>query len=310
MKYIIPSTPALHLGNKIAKQIKRRGIQDTQIIFPKKNKDGERYFPDDEVYSAIPESEKGIFDGQEVVFLHSGQRKPNTGIVELETNIEIVSEHTIPKKMGVFFAYIPYSKSDKHFRQGEIAKSEKLFNKLRRWYGIQDICIIDAHFAGRDHWDYENRPFTDVKGYEVIMKGIEEKFGKEVLYLGPDIGSRIRAGLEGTDKARKDSYTVNVSAEDELIDLIKRHSHIAAIDDFTETGGTMVEFSNFCREHNPKAVLIAGLTHGVKQGGINRTVRAYDHLYLGNSIQRRKAHPKQWNIDFTELIMKSLGIIE
>jgi len=90
-----------------------------------------------------------------------------------------------------------------------------------------------------------------------------------------------------------------------LEQTVRSASHIAAIDDFTETGGTLVRFHEFCKRLNPEAVMIAGLTHGVKQTGIDRTRTVYDHLYLGNSIDRPEA-----NVNFTRLIMQSLGLMK
>jgi phosphoribosylpyrophosphate synthetase len=305
MKYIIPTSSAEHLGKKIDKQIRQQGIINAQVIFPKRNKDGERYFPDEEVYSSIPEAEEGLFNREHVILLHSGQRKPNAGIREYEYNLEILQEYCSPGKLDLFFAHIPYGRQDKKFLPGEIAKVEKDFDKLKIFYKIEDIYIIDAHFAGRSYWDCEKRPFIDVKGSKVIMEKIKKDFLNEnVLFLGPDIGAQIRAGIDGTEKKREGSYSVEISSEKELVDLIKKHDFISAIDDFSETGGTMVTFREFCKEINPASVLIAGLTHGVKQKGINRTKEQYDHFYLGNTVQRKEA-----NVDFTELIMQSLGII-
>lgn len=305
MKYIIPTSSAKHLGRRIAEEITNKKITNARVIFPEKNKDGERFFPDEEVYSRIPEAEGGLFNKEQVILLHSGQRKPNAGIREYESNIEIIQEYSSPGKLDMFFAYFPYGRQDRKFLPGEIAKAEKDFDKLRNFYKIEDLHIIDAHFAGREHWDCKKRPFVDVKGFEVIMERIKNDFpNEEVLFLGPDVGAQTRAGIKGTEKKREGSYSVELSSKEHLVEIIKQYNFIAAIDDFSETGGTMVEFRNVCKEINPASVLIAGLTHGVKQKGINRTRADYDHLYLGNTVQRKEA-----NVDFTELIMKSLGIL-
>ncbi|GEM_PF-702365 len=305
MKYIIPTKNAEHLGVKIAEEIANLGIIGAEVVFPGKNKDGQRHWPDGEVYVALPEAQEGKFNEQEVFMLHSGQRNPDQGLRELEYNLALLQKYSPTAKMNIFFANLPYAKQDKTFLPGEIAIVEEDFDRWRGWYKVKDIYVIDAHFAGRPHWDYDQRPFVAVNGSEEIMKAVREKFGTEVAFLAPDIGSQVRTGLQGTKKSRTDSFTVEIHSKEELEQTVRSASHIAAIDDFTETGGTLVRFHEFCKRLNPEAVMIAGLTHGVKQTGIDRTRTVYDHLYLGNSIDRPEA-----NVNFTRLIMQSLGLMK
>jgi len=281
---IIPTSGALHLAKKITDK-------SIQILYPVPNKDGTFIFPDGEVYSRLPDIPKAC---KKVVVLHAGMPNPNNGLVEFEIILEALKAKKII--IEVFFTYMPYSMQDKIFHDGEINASESLIKKLLRYYKVKKIYAIDAHFHGRD-W-IKKYSFVNIESQPLIKSAVEKEHGK-ILFVGPDEGSQRRSGVIGLKKKRKNSFEIEHLHDEDFFSTIKGKT-IGVIDDLVETGGTLVRFHDKCMENGAKK-MVALITHGVMESGIEKVKAKYSKLYLTNSIDRKEA-----NVDISPLIIKSL----
>jgi len=279
------TTQAEHIGRRLV------GKPGLRVIFPEKNREGSRYFPDGEVYIRIPEIDK--IEGKNFI-LHAGAPNPNAGIAELELTLETLKGGGL--KPGVFFTYFPYGKQDKAFAEGETNAAESLIRKLTYYYGVDTIYIIDAHFSKRG-W-MAKYPITNISVLPLLIQTAEHDY-PNLLPLAPDIGGQKRTGLDGTEKTRTDSFVVKIRSNEEFKKMVAGNT-VAAIDDLLETGGTLANFHEECIRCGAKDT-VAIITHGVLEMGIKRVQAKYSKLYMTNTINRPDA-----NVDITDVVYNTL----
>lgn len=280
---IIVTLSAEHLAQILSKN------QDVNIHCLGKNKDEKRYFPDGEVYINLPE-----IQGERIVVLHSGAPKPNDGLVELEFTLNLLKERKI--KPELFITYFPYGKQDLVFQDGEINAAQTLVEKWVNFYGVKKIFVIDGHFMGRD-W-VKKYPLENISGVDTLKNAVLSKY-PEIFFIAPDAGSVRRNGLRGFVKKRKNSYETEISCDKDFENDIKGKI-LGVIDDMIETGGTMVSVCKKAKELGASKI-IAIVTHGVLQSGIDKIADSYEELFLSNTINCNGA-----NVDISNLIIKSL----
>ena len=290
----------------LAKRIKRK-LKDFEIIFPDLSRDGKRYFPDGEVYMKILKA--GKLKNERVIVLHSGAPKPNEGLIELEMILQILKDNQI--RPEVFFTYFPYGMQDEIFEKGETNVAENLIKKLINYYKVKKIYIIDAHFGGRK-W-VEKYPIISISAVPILIEKAKEDFGKNILFLSPDIGGQRRTKISGVKKERLNSYRVKMISPK----LNLKGKIIGIIDDIIKTGGTLLKFREIAKKSGAKKV-IALITHGVMPVGISKIKRKYSKLYLTNTIEQRDYNPPTassrsrserapTNIDITNLILNTIS---
>ncbi len=284
---IIPTASAEHIGAKIA------GEGKVQVVFPDKNKDGKRHFPDGEVYTRI--SKINELNGKTVV-LCSGAPDCNSGLAELEMILSILNRSQQIHPLEVFFTYFPYGMQDNIWETGETNAAEDLIKKLVDYYNVDRIYTLDAHFAGKS-W-LEKYPVTNVSVVDSLVRAASNDYPKAV-YLAPDAGSQRRTGLKGTEKERVNSYLTNIQSNEEFKTLVQGQV-VGVVDDLLETGGTLDRFHDECMRCGAKEA-IALITHGVLPAGIERIKSKYAKLYLTNSVCRNEA-----NVDVTGAIVNAV----
>lgn len=282
---IIPTTTTEHLAKKIKEKTK-----NFVIVFPEKNREGKRYFPDGEIYIKIPKI--GALKNKKVVILHSGSSRPNQGLIELELILQILNENKI--KPIIFFTYFPYSRQDKIFEKGETNAAESLIRKLIKYYKVKKIYIIDPHFEGRN-W-VKKYPIVSVSAVPLLMKKSEQDFGKNILFLSPDKGGERRTGITGVRKKRKNSSKIEICSFSKNL----KGKIIGVVDDIIGGGGTLLQLYKIVKKSKPKKI-IALITHGVLKKGVKKIKKKFLKLYLTNAIAQ-----KETNVDISDLIINSL----
>ncbi len=283
--YIIFTSTTEHLLGNLKKKTKN----DLEFILPEKNKEGNRFFPDGEIYMRI----RGVknLKGKRVIVLHSGAPNPNDGLMELKLMLHILKDHGI--KPELFFTYFPYGQQDRAFQCGEGNIAESLIKKFIHYYGVQKIHVIDPHF-GKMPW-VKKYPIFSISAIEHLMKKVKEDFGENLLFLSPDKGGKRRTGISGFKKKRVDSYTVETFSSG--VNL--KGKTVAVIDDLLETGGTLARFHETVIKLGAKDA-VALITHGVLNAGIKRVKDKYSKIYLTNTINK-----KGTNVDITDLIIET-----
>jgi ribose-phosphate pyrophosphokinase len=285
---IIPTIRAEHIAHKM--EFGKRS--NWKVVYPLGNKEGQRFFPGDEVYVRLPE--EVLRSRGRIVILHSGAPDPNGGLAELEMILNVLRRANL--SVEIFFANFPYARQDHAFHLGETNAVKDLLDKLVHHYNVKHIYVLDAHFAGHN-W-VSNYPLTLVSALSLLKKAAEKDF-PGVEYMAPDAGGQRRANLKGTTKERTDSFNTTIHTDQNFAVSVKGKI-VGAVDDLVSTGGTLAGFATACRESGAKGV-IALLTHGVLVEGIKRLISVFSKLYLTNSIARDDA-----NVDVSGLILQTI----
>ena len=286
MKPIIISTLA---AEHLAKNLKKK-VGQFEFIFPEKNREQERFFPDKEIYMRISQVDR--LKNRKVIVLHSGAPNPNAGLIELELILQILKDRKI--KPELFFAYFPYAQQDKAFLQGETNAAENLIKKLTDYYKIEKIYIIDPHFGKMD-W-VKKYPITSVSAAPLLIEKAKKDFGKNILFLSPDKGGKRRTGISGLKKKRINSFKVKSFSSN--MDVKGRV--VGIIDDILETGGTILKSQKAVEKSGGKEIIVL-ITHGLLDVGIKRVKDNFSKVYLTNTINRKNA-----NVDVTDLISNAI----
>lgn len=283
---IIPTIRAEHLVNLM------KLPKNYEIMMPLGNKEGQRFFPDSEVYVRLPDFISEI-EGR-VVVIHSGQSDPNKGLVELQMILSVLRK--TKARIEVFFSYFPYSMQDHAFNPGETNAAEDLVSKLCDYYKVKKIYTLDAHFFGKG-W-VSKYPISNVSAVELLKKRALKKYPKAI-FMAPDAGSQRRVGLKGAQKKRKNSFEVTLECDEDFKKSVKGKI-VGVVDDLVETGGTISKFADLCRTYGAKDV-IALVTHGVLISGIKRLETVYKDVYITNSIKREDS-----NVDVSGIILDAI----
>jgi len=267
--------------------------KDFKIIIPPLNREGKRYFPDGEVYVRLPTDE---LKGKKVFILHSGMPRPNDGLIELELILQILKENKIEPE--IFFTYFPYQRQDKIFEKGETNVAENLVKKLIEFYKVKKIYVIDAHFSKKE-WT-KKYPLLNLSAIPHLMERAKKDFGKEILFLAPDIGSQKRFEIFGFEKKRINSFSVKLKLSQKIKKLVKGKI-VALVDDLLSTGTTLIKAKKEIEKLNPK-LIICIFTHCLFEEGFKKIEKEFKKIYFTNTIY----HPNLSSIDISFLIKKSL----
>ncbi len=282
---LVPTLRATHLAKLISNE-------DIEVVYPLGNREGQRFFPDGEVYARLPDWIKD-FDGR-VVVLHSGMPDPNRSLIELQMILSILcnSKATVE----VFFAYFSYGMQDHASHDGETNMARDIVSKLVNYYNVEKVYVLDAHFSNQT-WIFDY-PIVQVSAGALLYSTVRRDY-PDVIFMAPDAGSQRRTQLTGTSKSRHNSFDVEINWDEEFQSKVAGKI-VAVVDDLVETGGTLVKFSEACKECNAKGT-VAVITHGVLVEGIKRVKTLFSHLYLTNSISREDS-----NIDVSGLIVSAI----
>jgi len=283
--FVIFTSAAEHLAPNL-----RKKVNNLEFIFPEKNKEGQRFFPDGEVYTRIPGIKK--LKKKRVIILHSGIPNPNAGLIELELILQILKDQKIRSEL--FFTYFPYGRQDKVFKLGETSAAESLVKKLINYYKVRKIYIIDPHFGERG-W-VKKYPVVSVSAVPSLAGKIKEDFGHDVLLVTPDKGAKRRTGILGLNKKRVNSFEVKPFSSK----IAVKGRTIGVVDDMIGTGGTLLRFYEFAKDSGAEKI-VALVTHGVLDAGIKKIKKRFTKLYLTNTINK-----KEVNVDVSDLIVDAI----
>lgn len=273
---------AAHLGKKIARH------PQFNVLFPGKNREESRFFPDGEVYVRLA-LEK--LSGR-VVILHSGAPKPNEGLIELEIILAILKQAKISPE--IVFSYFPYAMQDKIFQYGETDFAFNSIEKFLNFYHAKKIYIIDPHFVVPKNLS----SVVGISATDLLIQTAKKDF-QDIIFLAPDHGSAIRTGLPSLKKQRFDSYRVDYEIDEKIKGTIEG-KNIAIVDDILETGGTLLKIYDHLKACGAKKI-VAIVTHAVLKEGIEKIRAKFNKLYYTNSIDQSGAA-----VDISSLITANI----
>lgn len=229
-------------------------------------------FPDGETYVRV----NADLEDKDVFVVQSGYPNQNDALIELYLTLDAIRDMD-PRSIRLIFTYMPYSKQDKRFKEGEAVSSGTIL-KLLKSFKINQLSAINLHFAeGEDEFDFFNMGIKNLNAAPLIEKYVNEKYGDFVTVLPGKGGSQLLNGDnlifletirdEYTEKGKEYFGESNLIAKD--LEKIKGKV-VLVLDDMINTGGTMVKTCDL-----------------VRKSGANKVISACVHgLFVGDSVSK------------------------
>jgi len=173
--------------------------------------------------------------------------------------------------------YLPYSRQDKTFKDGEALSAEIVCNLLAD-AGAKKLVTIDCHFLKKEGtFTYGKLEIENISANKLLIEHAK-KIAGEIEVISPDAGANYLVsefGGKSMEKKRgeyqegKEAYRKIESMER---DFEVKGKNILILDDMISTGGTMI-----------KAV------ENVKKGGAGKVYCAATHgFFLKESLKKLK----------------------
>jgi ribose-phosphate pyrophosphokinase len=185
--------------------------------------------------------------------------------------------------------YLPYSRQDKIFKEGE-AKSAEYVCELLKWAGADRLITFDCHFMKKvGEAEYGGLKIASLSmGAELIEKA-KEKFGDGFEVVSPDLGASYlveRSGGKSMEKVRGE-YVKGGEAyrkvEGMKADFEITGKDVLILDDMISTGATMMRAAETLKGKGARKIAFAA-THGFFLKDSLQKLRALGDVFVSDSI--------------------------
>ncbi len=233
-------------------------------------------FPDGDSYVRVPDAKEGA--GKDV-FLFT-RLYPNQDASIFQTILALRAiKAAKPKSITLVVPYLPYSRQDKVFKDGEVKSAEILCEILAR-EGAGKLVTFDCHFLKKEgEFTYGGLKIKNISLNKKIIEKAREIAGGEIEIMSPDEGANyLVSDVGGTSmKKVRGDYVKGNEAYREIKEMKMSADvlgkSVLIIDDMISTGSTML-----------KAV------ENVKGGGAKKVICAAAHgFFLKDSLAKLNA---------------------
>jgi ribose-phosphate pyrophosphokinase len=233
-------------------------------------------FPDGDSYVRILDFEN--YKGKDVVLFHRLYPDQNTALLQAILVLRVLKKAKCNVTMVV--PYLPYSRQDKTFLEGEPKSAEIICNLLAE-SGVKRLITFDCHFLKKEgEFKYGKLNIKNISLNLALVELAKSKFnGDHFEVISPDQGASYLVEQFGGQSMKKtrgeyvqgqEAYRKIESIE---ADFDLKDKNVLIIDDMVSTGGTMI-----------KAV------ENVKKGGAKRVGCATVHgFFLKDSLSKLSA---------------------
>lgn len=235
-KHLVVSFPwSSDMALKVTNYLLSRGFNVDHVILETKQ------FPDGESYIRYPVD---LSTYESVVIIQRAYPEQDRRLIQTMLAIHAAKDLGV-KHAHVVLPYLPYSRQDRRFRDGEpvsLLTILSLINSL----GIDSLITVDVHKP--EAFTAECGKCVNLEPFALYANYIGSSWGgRPMALLSPDLGSLWR--VEKTSKYRGISYsylekfrdrvTGEVSMKPKELDV--RGKDVVIIDDIIATGGTIME---------------------------------------------------------------------
>lgn len=228
-----------------------------------------RIFPDGELNPRILQAPREVFL---VNTLTSEDFDPNRYILEYIFSVKNLKERGT-EKIVLVMPYLPYSRQDAVFREGESFTSKYVL-ELFRDLGIKDIFAVTFHLhRQRTASLVEGITLHDISGVKALGDYIKWKWKvKSPLCVAPDEEAEkwaeqiaeIVSGDVVILKKKRDRATGAVRTSGE----IPEGRNVIIVDDMISTGGTTLNAIKICRKYRARSIAVCAV-HGLFSQPVN-----------------------------------------
>ncbi|MEW5996647.1 MAG: ribose-phosphate diphosphokinase [Candidatus Micrarchaeota archaeon] len=242
-----------------------------------------KQFPDGDDYVRIPEA-KG--DGP-VFLLHRLYPEQDRSLMQAVLMLKTLRDKGY--RTALVAPYLPYSRQDKIFKEGE-AKSAEYVCEMLKWAGADRLITFDCHFMKKaGEAEYGGLKVASLSmGAELIEKA-KEKFGDGFEVVSPDLGASYmveRTGGKAMEKKRGE-YVKGGEAyrkiEGMKAEFEVKGKDVLILDDMISTGSTMIRAAETLKKKGAGRIAFAA-THGFFLKDSLQKLRALGDVFVSDSI--------------------------
>jgi len=242
-----------------------------------------KQFPDGDDYVRVAEAEG---DGP-VFLLHRLYPEQDRSLVQAVLMLRTLKEMGF--RTALVAPYLPYSRQDKTFREGE-AKSAEYVCGMLKWAGADRLITFDCHFMKKvGEMEYGGLRVASLSmGAELIEKA-KGKMGGDLEVVSPDLGASYlveRSGGKSMEKVRGE-YEEGAEAYRKIegikADFEVRGRNVLILDDMISTGSTMIRAAETLRQKGAERIAFAA-THGFFLKDSLQKLRALGDVFVSDSI--------------------------
>lgn len=205
-----------------------------------------KQFPDGESYVRYP-IDLSTYDG--LILVQRAYPNQDSRLMQLMLAIHAARDLGV-REVHVVLPYLPYSRQDRRFREGEPVSLLTVLTLLSS-LGVSSVVTVDVHKP--EAFRVPNVRCINVEPFELYaerLRGISN-----AVLLSPDLGSlwrvrRVSEGLGGSPYSYlekfRDRITGEVSMRPKELDV--KGKEVFIIDDIIATGGTIIEATKILKE--------------------------------------------------------------
>jgi ribose-phosphate pyrophosphokinase len=258
-----------------------------------------KVFPDGDSYVRI--DNLSACKGKEVRLFHRLYPDQNSSIFTALLMLDTLKR--AGAKTTLVSPYLPYSRQDKVFKEGEALSAEAVCSMLAH-AGAGRLVTIDCHFLKKEgESEYGGLKIKNISANKLLVEHAKSKLGEELELISPDQGANYLVAAFGGKSMKKlrGEYEEGKEAYRKIEKMERgfevEGKNVLIIDDMISTGSTMIKAVGNIRNGGAKKILCAA-THGFfMKGSLDKLKDITDGVFTTNSIPNAAAE-----VDFMELL--------
>lgn len=245
-------------------------------------------FPDGDSYVRVP-CAKDV-RGKDVVVMNRLYPGQDSAIFQSILLLRTIREQG-PASITFVAPYLPYSRQDKVFGEGEAKSAEILCDLLHR-EGVGKLVTFDCHFLKKEgEFEYGGLKIHNISLNRKIVERAREIAGGELIIMSPDEGaSYLVEEFGGTSmKKERGAYAKGKEAYREIKEMKMGEGEeiggkcVLIIDDMISTGSTMLKAVENVKKGGAKKIICAA-THGFFLRGSLEKLKEAGAVFVSDTI--------------------------
>jgi len=239
-------------------------------------------FPDGDNYICLPK-----ITGKTAAVYHRLYPEQDSALMQAVLILDTLKRKKI--EATLVSPYLPYSRQDKTFKDGEAISAEVIANLLS-YAGAKRLVTVDCHFLKKKGtFTYGGLEIVNVSANKLLVEHAKKLVG-DVEVISPDMGASYLVenfGGKSMEKKRGEyveGKTTYRKIEEVKMDFEVKGKNILILDDMISTGGTMFKAIENVKKGGAAKVLCAA-THGFfLKGSLDKLKQMCDHVFVTDSI--------------------------
>jgi len=245
-------------------------------------------FPDGDSYVRVPAAAEAT--GKDVLVFNRLYPEQDSAIFQTILGLRAIKASN-PKSITLIVPYLPYSRQDKTFKEGEV-KSAEILCELLKAEGVDKLITFDCHFLKKEgEFEYGGLKIKNISLNKNLIERAEELSGEDTLeIMSPDEGANYLVAEFGGSSMKKTrgNYAEGKEAYREIkeVKLEKdvEGKNVLIIDDMISTGGTMIRAVENVKKGGAKKVICVAAHGFFLKDSLNKLKAASDEVFVSDSI--------------------------